>query len=72
MKADWSSDNLRNIAEKSFSKKEILISLNIRNAGSNLKTLNKYLELYNIDISHFKKKNKNTNKLLLSEILESG
>ena len=53
MKTDWSMKTLKEIVENSFSRKEVLSKLNLRDAGSNFKTFNKYVELYSIDISHF-------------------
>lgn len=53
MKANWSKDNIANIINESTSRKDVLFKLGIRCAGSNFKTLNKYINLYNIDISHF-------------------
>lgn len=53
MKVDWSKDNLEKIIKESFSKVEVFEKINLRNVGSNYKTLNKYIELYEIDISHF-------------------
>ena len=41
------------IAANSKTKKEMLEKLGLRAAGSNHKTLNKYLQLYEISISHF-------------------
>jgi len=53
MKADWSKENLTKIILESNTQKEVILKLKIRNAGSNYKTLRKYIELYNISIKHF-------------------
>jgi len=49
----YDKDNLLKIVKESFTYKECLLKLDIRAAGNNSKTLKKYIELYNIDISHF-------------------
>lgn len=46
---------LKQIIQSSFTRKEVLQKLFLRAAGGNYNTLNKYIELWNIDISHFKK-----------------
>ena len=63
MKTDWSKENLISIVENSYSRKEVLLKLNLRDAGSNFKTFNKYIELYDIDISHFIKNYQKINEL---------
>jgi hypothetical protein len=63
MKADWSKENLISIIENSYSRKEVLLKLNLRDAGSNFKTFNKYIELYDINISHFIKNYQKINEL---------
>ena len=49
----YDKDNLEKIVKESLTYKECLLKLGIRAAGNNSKTLKKYIELYNIDISHF-------------------
>ena len=44
---------LEEIIKESLSKAEVLRKLDIVAAGGNYKTLMKYVDLYNIDISHF-------------------
>lgn len=53
MKADWSKENLTKIVLESNTQKEVILKLKIRNAGSNYKTLRKYIDLYNISTEHF-------------------
>jgi len=53
MRANWSKDNLIKIVGESTSRKDVLFNLGIRCAGSNFKTLSKYIDLYKIDTSHF-------------------
>jgi hypothetical protein len=53
MKANWSKENLTKIIMESKTQKEVILKLRIRNAGSNYKTLRKYIELYNISTDHF-------------------
>lgn len=53
MRANWSRENLISIISKSISRKDTLLKLGIRSAGSNFKTLSKYIDLYKIDTSHF-------------------
>jgi len=53
MKAKWTKENLEEIVRTSNTQKECLLKLGIRNAGGNPKTLKKYIELYDLDTSHF-------------------
>jgi hypothetical protein len=55
MKNKWIKENIEEIIKSSNSVREALEKMGLRNAGGNFKTMNKYLELYNIDISHFSK-----------------
>jgi len=55
VKEYWEKDNLDKIIKTSKSQSEVLMNLGIRNAGNNYKTLKKYIQLYDIDISHFVK-----------------
>lgn len=75
MKNKWSKEYLEIIVSLSKSKNEVLERMGLRKAGSNNKTLKKYLDAYSISTQHFNKnwykiseysKNK---KLDLSEIL---
>jgi hypothetical protein len=56
MKEYWEKENLSFIVSNSFTKSEVLKKLGLRSAGNNGITLNKYIELYDLDISHFKKR----------------
>ena len=44
---------LEEVVKKSLSKAQVLKELDIVAAGGNYKTLNHYIKLYNINISHF-------------------
>ena len=44
---------LEEIIKKCNNKSDVLRYLNLKNNGGNFKTLDKYIKLYNIDISHF-------------------
>ena len=46
-------ENLEEVIKSSLSKSQVLKALNIVAAGGNYKTLDKYILLYKIDISHF-------------------
>ena len=46
-------ENLEKIVKDSLSKAQVLYKLEIKAAGGNYKTLDKYILLYNIDTSHF-------------------
>jgi HNH endonuclease len=53
---DWKNEELlRENVLNSKTQKDVLVNLNLRAAGGNFKTLRKYLNLYDIDTSHFKK-----------------
>lgn len=67
----WKEVNISDIVKNSHSKKECLIKLGLRAAGNNFKQLDKYIKLYNLDISHFKYDNIGikTNKIPLSKVL---
>lgn len=47
---------LETIIKQSFNKREVLFKLGINPAGGNYKTLDKYIRLYLLDVSHFKGK----------------
>jgi hypothetical protein len=75
MENKWSKENLEKIVSLSKSKNEVLDRMGLRKAGSNNRTLRKYLDAYAISTQHFNKnwykiseysKNK---KLDLNEIL---
>lgn len=52
----YSEQDLRNAISQSFSKREALQKLGIASQGGNYRVINKAIDLYNIDISHFRGK----------------
>jgi hypothetical protein len=56
-KEKYKKDELTKVVLESNSYSDCLIKLDIRSAGGNYNNLKKYIELYDIDISHFSKKN---------------
>lgn len=65
-KIPYEKQNLEKICKESFSYNEVLIKAGKSKGGSNIAILKKYIELYNIDISHF------TNSTSPKKILESS
>jgi hypothetical protein len=55
MKERWKEETLIDVIKKSNSINDALVKLGLRAAGENNKTLRKFIDLYNIDTSHFKK-----------------
>lgn len=55
MKERWNEEVLKEIIKNSDSVNSTLEKLGLRIGGDNNKTLRKFIDLYNIDISHFKK-----------------
>lgn len=55
MRERWEEKNLREIIKNSDSINNTLEKLGLRAAGGNNKTLKKFIEMYGIDISHFRK-----------------
>ena len=53
MKINWTKELLEEVVSKSRSQPEVIRSLGLRAAGGNFKTLQKYLDLYQVDTSHF-------------------
>lgn len=74
-KSNWNNDNLLEIVKNSKTQKEVLEKMGLRAAGSNFKTLKKYIDLYKINTEHFIKNydhisNLNRkDKILLNNIL---
>lgn len=72
----YSKENLESLCRTSFSYREVLILLNLIPRGGNYRTLKKYISLYNIETSHFKKPGynlkPNNRKYTLEEILKSN
>jgi len=52
----WSKQDLLLAAKKSFSLRQVLSKLGLKEAGGNYSQIKKYLEEYKIDISHFRGK----------------
>lgn len=50
----WNKDNLKRAISSSETKAETIRNLGLRPLGGNRSSLNKYIEKYEIDISHFK------------------
>ncbi len=67
--ANWSKVNLEKIVKNSKKRSDVLYILNIRTSGGNWKTLDKYLDLYKIDTSHFERPVGKNKKYDLSEVL---
>jgi len=76
MKNRWDEENLIKCVNKSTNKSKTLICLGLKSFTGNYDTLNRYLKIYNIDITHFNRKNQLQNlkhiKLPIEEILISG
>ena len=53
MKLKYSKDVLENIVFNSKSKRECLLKLKLKPYGGNYRILDKYIELYKVDTSHF-------------------
>ena len=53
MKADYSKENLEQIVKDSYSVCEVARKLGLKDKGSTLKTIKKYISIYGIDTSHF-------------------
>jgi len=54
MKDKWLKENLKELVKSSTTHTQVLNKMNMRTAGSNYKTLRKYIELHDLDISHFR------------------
>ncbi len=52
-KRSWTKKDLINAVAKSTSNRQVLIKLHLVEAGGNYEQLKKYLDIYNIDTSHF-------------------
>lgn len=77
-KSNWEREKIENIIKESLSQKEVLEKMGLRAAGSNFETLKKYIKLYNLDTTHFRRcydnmvfKNKD-NKITLKEVLKEN
>ena len=52
----WTEEQLLIAAASSTSVRQVLSKLNLKEAGGNYSQLKKYLQLYNVDITHFRGK----------------
>jgi len=75
-KRKWSEEDLRSAVKKSISIRQVLHCLNLKEAGGNYVQIQKYIEFFSIDSSHFLGRgwNKGTTRLFrpitpLEEIL---
>lgn len=78
-KEKYSKENLEKIVKQANCIKDVLEKMNLKRAGGNYKAFHKYIETYEIDISHFKERENiyqrtlgiyvKENKKPLSEIL---
>ena len=50
----WTTDQLKRFTRNSFSYRQVLIKLGLREAGGNYDQLKKYIKELNLDVSHFK------------------
>ncbi len=50
----WTVEQLRKVASRSRSIRQVLHGLGLKEAGGNYAQIKKYLHLYNVNISHFK------------------
>lgn len=53
IKTKYEKNYFEPVVKKSISKSEVCKKLGLKKSGGGIKTINKYLSLYNIDISHF-------------------
>lgn len=56
MKKSWTKADLINAAKGSYSVRNVIKTLGLKPAGGNYAQINKYIYLYQVDISHFKGK----------------
>ena len=78
-KRKWTQEQLKHAAEKSFSKRQVLHLLGLKEAGGNYSQISKYLTEFDINIGHFKGKGWNKgltgigkSRILLEDILIIG
>lgn len=50
----WTKNELREAVRKSFSFRQVLAKLGLREAGGNYEQIKKYIKEYNLDTKHFK------------------
>lgn len=67
MKANYSKENLEFIVKESFSLAEVIRKLGLRDVGSNYVTVKKYIDKYDLNISHFTGQRWNKGKTKLTD-----
>ena len=53
-KRTWTIEQLKKAVKKSPSFRQVLMKLNLREAGGNYTQIRKYIKEYSLDVSHFK------------------
>ena len=53
VKKHWQKEHLMKLISESINHTEVLVKMNLIPHGCNFRTLNKYIRIYDIDISHF-------------------
>ena len=53
LKLKYSKDDIAMVVKSSISKRECLLKLNLKPYGGNYRVLDRYLDYYHIDVSHF-------------------
>ncbi len=53
-KRSWTENSLTNAVKSSFSYRQVLVKLGLREAGGNYEQIKKYIAEYKLDIGHFK------------------
>ena len=53
-KQSWTETQLRKAVKNSFSYRQVLVQLDLRQAGGNYEQIKKYIKEYNLDNSHFR------------------
>lgn len=56
----WTLDQLKEAVRKSFSFRQVLAKLGLREAGGNYEQIKKYINEYKLDVKHFKGRGWNT------------
>lgn len=64
VKKIYLEENLRPLVESSNGIAQVLDKLNLRKAGGNYQVINKYIDIYNIDISHFETSEERFEKMI--------
>ena len=50
----WTTEELKQAVQKSFSIRQALLKLDLRPAGGNYEQIYKYIQKYSLDIKHFR------------------